>query len=84
MARLGGAVMPWDNQIFATLGDVHRTLMPIIEFPQDAFHQTNIVVVPMDQGMKDMLTQDPVIPFVGPFAAGTADTQAICTPNLMY
>ena len=83
-AGLGGAT-PFDNVGYAFLGDVHNGQLPhTVVWSDSYFNQVGDTQVPTSAYMDQLLAADPALQQVGPFAAGTADTEVVNTRYCMF
>jgi hypothetical protein len=62
---------------FATKGDVSMNAVHIVEFPNDAFHQTVDILMLTVQALINTLAQNQDVKHLGPFAVGQADVEVI-------
>jgi len=84
-AALDGSTTPWDNLVFAFLGDVVQGMTTTVTFPSNAFQATaNIRVLPQDVivGELDQLAANTEI--LPPVDAADPQGQLVATRMLMY
>lgn len=76
---------PFDDVGYAFMGDIHQGQAPhTVVWADDYFNRTNDVQVPTAAYMDQLLAADPALTQVGPFAAGTADTEPVNTRFCMF
>jgi len=75
--------MPCDNMVYTMKGEVFQGRVSIVEFPAEAFHQTNNVEVAPVQAISEAFVQDPYLQLIGPFTNGTPETETMQMRNIM-
>lgn len=78
------AATPWDIRAFVFSGEVVHGKIPVWEWTNNYFYQSDIVRVPETAEVNVMLAVDPDKPLVGPFDAGDAGTELVRVRNLVY
>jgi hypothetical protein len=85
VAALDGKITPWDNSLFAFLGDVVHGLATTVSFPVNAFQATaNIRVLPYEaivEGLNQLADNTDLLP---PVEAADPQGQLVATRTLMY
>ena len=71
--------MHWDNEIFATIGNIDEHNSTIVNFPNQLFDHTNQVWVPSVDWIDEAFAMQPQLPLVGPFNAGNEEPPTMLT-----
>ena len=76
----------FDDQLFAFMGDVTRDNQApsSVLFDGTSYQLTPPTQVPTPAYLDQLLAADPALAMVGPFAAGTADTEEVITRHALY
>lgn len=83
-ATLDGAVTPWNNSIFACLGDVLQGAVATVSLPQNAFALTQHGRVHLEAVLPDHLAQLQGPNLLNRLADGAVDTDQLRTRSLIY
>jgi hypothetical protein len=76
--RLGLPATPWDDQIYAQKGELHRNQAILVEWKSDYFHQLNQqILAPTAATIDTTLAAQPELAFLGPYAQGEPGTELI-------
>ncbi|MHA7856415.1 hypothetical protein [Marinobacter shengliensis] len=84
-ARIGMPATPWDDKLFAFVGEVTHQQIMSVEWDQAFFNQVPAQVrVPTNDTAAQLLAQAPAPSHFGPFDANDAGTKLIRTRRTMY
>jgi hypothetical protein len=76
---------PFDDVAYAFSGDVRNGQTPHTVVWDDTYlNWVAAVQIPTAANLDQLLVADPVAQLVGPFAAGTADTEAVAVRTSVY
>lgn len=76
---------PFDGVGYAFMGDIQDGQHPhMVVWRNTMHHQTGDTQVPTADYMDQLLAADPTLETVGPFAAGTNDTEGVNTRNSVF
>ena len=83
--RLGLPRTPWDDQMFATKGDLHRNQAVTANWLPEYFHQIAAQVnAPSIVTIQNSFAGDPNLEAMGPYANGDAGTEVIRVRRSVY
>jgi hypothetical protein len=76
---------PFDDVAYAFLGDIRNGQTPhTVVWDDTYFNRVAAVQVPTAANLDQLLAADPAAQLVGPFAAGTADTEAVTVRTSVF
>jgi hypothetical protein len=80
----GAGTTRWDNQIFATKGDIIDQQIITVQLLPDAMEALRPVTVPTLGHLLDTHAQDPAVEMFGPYIQGDPDTEEVTVRRMVF